>query len=41
MSRIYETSNFIVEAVQLPLVTRLDGGNISISPKSDWLIEFY
>ncbi|RIV31665.1 hypothetical protein D2V08_12990 [Flagellimonas lutimaris] len=33
MSLIYETPNFVVEAVQLPLVTRLDGGHISISPK--------
>lgn len=33
MSIIYETSNFIVEAVQSPLVTRKDGGHISISPK--------
>ena len=34
MSLIHETSNFIVEAVQLPLVTRQDGGHISISPKT-------
>ena len=34
MNLIYETSNFTVEAVQLPLVTRLDGGHISISPKN-------
>ncbi len=34
MNLIHETSNFIVEAVQLPLVTRLDGGHISISPKN-------
>lgn len=34
MSLIYETSNFVVEAVQLPLVTRKDGGgHISITPK--------
>lgn len=33
MSLIYQTSNYIVEAVQLPLVTRLDGGHICITPK--------
>jgi len=30
---IYETDNFIVEAMQKPLVTRKDGGHITISPK--------
>lgn len=34
MNLIFETPNFIVEAVQLPLVTRLDGGHVSISPKT-------
>lgn len=33
MNLIYETQNFIVEAEQMPLVTRLDGGHISIIPK--------
>lgn len=33
MAVIFETNNFIVEAVDHPLVTRLDGGHISISPK--------
>ncbi len=33
MALIYETENFIVEAVDQPLVTRTDGGHISISPK--------
>lgn len=33
MALIVETVNFIVEAVDKPLVTRLDGGHISISPK--------
>ncbi|WP_222982475.1 hypothetical protein [Flagellimonas meishanensis] len=32
--KIYESLNFIVEAVQSPLVTRKDGGHISISPKT-------
>jgi len=30
---IYETGNFIVEAMQKALVTRLDGGHITITPK--------
>lgn len=30
---IYETLNFIVHAVDNPLVTRLDGGHIEITPK--------
>ena len=33
MVLIYETENFIVEAVEKPHVTRLDGGHIKISPK--------
>lgn len=33
MSLIFETSNFTVVAEELPLVSRLDGGHISISPK--------
>ncbi|KAB2837817.1 MAG: hypothetical protein F9K45_12170, partial [Melioribacteraceae bacterium] len=33
MAEIYQTENFIVEAVDEPLVTRKDGGHISINPK--------
>ena len=33
MPLIFETDNFIIEAVDRPLVTRTDGGHISISPK--------
>ena len=33
MNIIYETPNFIVEAVNQPLVSREDGGHISINPK--------
>lgn len=33
MAQIYQTKNFIVEAVDPPLVTRDDGGHISITPK--------
>lgn len=33
MTKIYQTENFIVEAVDEPLVTRNDGGHISINPK--------
>ncbi|OGU34329.1 MAG: hypothetical protein A2068_14165 [Ignavibacteria bacterium GWB2_35_6b] len=33
MAEIYQTENFIVEAVDEPLVTRNDGGHISINPK--------
>ncbi|MEO6611704.1 MAG: hypothetical protein ABIT05_02185 [Chitinophagaceae bacterium] len=33
MNLIYKTDNFSVEAVQHPLVTRLDGGHITINPK--------
>ena len=33
MNLIFETENYIVEAEQAPLVTRLDGGHITISPK--------
>ncbi|MDX9914027.1 MAG: hypothetical protein RBS77_05620 [Candidatus Moranbacteria bacterium] len=33
MSIIYETENFIVEAVERPHVTRADGGHIKIYPK--------
>jgi diadenosine tetraphosphate (Ap4A) HIT family hydrolase len=33
MSIIYETENFIVEAVEKPHVTRADGGHIKIYPK--------
>jgi len=33
MAFIYETSNFIVESADLPLVTRKDGGHITITPK--------
>ena len=33
MALIYETDNFIVEAPGQPLVTRSDGGHITITPK--------
>jgi hypothetical protein len=33
MSLIYETTDFIVEAPVRPLVTRADGGHITITPK--------
>lgn len=33
MALIYQTENFVVESVDKPLVTRNDGGHISISPK--------
>lgn len=33
MAFIFETDNFIIEAVDKPLVTRLDGGHITITPK--------
>jgi diadenosine tetraphosphate (Ap4A) HIT family hydrolase len=33
LSLIFETKNFVVEAEQLPLITREDGGHISITPK--------
>lgn len=33
MSLIWQTTNFLVEAPQQPLVTRTDGGHITITPK--------
>ena len=33
MAQIYQTENFIVSAPEKPLVTRIDGGHIKISPK--------
>ena len=33
MALIYQTDNFIVEAPEKPLVTRSDGGHITITPK--------
>ncbi len=33
MAMIFETEHFIVDAVDAPLVTRRDGGHISIIPK--------
>ncbi len=33
MPEIYQTENFIVEAVDKPHITRTDGGHIRISPK--------
>lgn len=33
MADIYETENFIVEAVEQPHITRSDGGHIKIYPK--------
>lgn len=33
MNLIYQTPNFIVEAEKFPLVTRKDGGHITITPK--------
>jgi diadenosine tetraphosphate (Ap4A) HIT family hydrolase len=37
MAKIYETSNFIVEAFEKPHVTRTDGGHIKIYPKIEIL----
>ncbi|KKT43842.1 MAG: hypothetical protein UW32_C0001G0434 [Candidatus Wolfebacteria bacterium GW2011_GWE2_44_13] len=34
MAQIYQTENFIVEAVDHPHVSRTDGGHIRISPKT-------
>ena len=34
MAQIYQTNNFIVEAVAEPHVTRTDGGHIKIYPKN-------
>jgi diadenosine tetraphosphate (Ap4A) HIT family hydrolase len=33
MALIYETDDFTVEAVDKPLITRLDGGHLTITPK--------
>lgn len=33
MNLIFETKNFVAEAEQLPLITREDGGHITITPK--------
>ena len=33
MALIYETDNFLVEAPEQPLVTRTEGGHITITPK--------
>lgn len=33
MPLIYQTTNFLVEAPEQPLVTRTDGGHITITPK--------
>jgi diadenosine tetraphosphate (Ap4A) HIT family hydrolase len=33
MALIYQTDNFLVEAVDKPLITRLDGGHLTITPK--------
>lgn len=33
MTQIYQTKNFIVESVDRPHVTRLDGGHLKIYPK--------
>jgi diadenosine tetraphosphate (Ap4A) HIT family hydrolase len=33
MAFIYQTENFVIDAVDKPLVTRLDGGHITITPK--------
>ena len=33
MAHIYHTKNFIVESVDKPLITRLDGGHLTITPK--------
>lgn len=33
MPLIYQTENYLVEAPSLPLVTRKDGGHITITPK--------
>lgn len=34
MSLIYQTEFFLVEAPEQPLVTRSDGGHITITPKT-------
>ena len=34
MAQIYQTENFIVEAVELPHVSRTDGGHLKICPKA-------
>ncbi len=39
MSLIYETKNFIVEAVDKPHITRTDGGHIKIYPRERELID--
>ena len=33
MASLYETENFIIEAPEHPLVSRTDGGHITITPK--------
>lgn len=33
MALIYETDDFIIEAVDKPLITRLDGGHLTITPR--------
>ena len=33
MALVYKSLNFLVETVEKPLVTRMDGGHISITPK--------
>jgi diadenosine tetraphosphate (Ap4A) HIT family hydrolase len=33
MALIYETDDFLVESVDKPLITRLDGGHLTITPK--------
>ncbi len=33
MAQIYQTENFIVEAVEQPHITRVDGGHLKIYPK--------
>jgi diadenosine tetraphosphate (Ap4A) HIT family hydrolase len=33
MAKIFETENFIIEAVEKPHITRADGGHIKIYPK--------
>lgn len=33
MAEIYQTKNFIVESVDKPMITRKDGGHLTISPK--------
>jgi len=37
MTIIYESKNFIVEVMDFPLVDRMDGGHIRISPKKHLL----